>query len=110
AILFVQDDDDKFVWQSYATGPVWALGVSEVTDLGLSLYPNPAATSFNVTFSGESNSASVRIIDMNGKEVLNQSISNLNGSVNCDFLQNGLYFVELNANGKTAVKKLNIIR
>jgi hypothetical protein len=110
AIVFLQDDADKTVWQSASTAPDGALSVNEISDLGLTLYPNPATSSFNVTFSGNNSNGSVRIIDLNGKEVLSQNINSLNGNINCDQLTNGIYFVELTVDGKSAVKKLNIIR
>lgn len=110
AIVFLQDDADKTVWQSASTAPDGALSVNEISDLGLTLYPNPANSSFNVTFSGNNSNGSVRILDINGKEVLSQDINSLNGNINCDQLGNGMYFVELTVDGKTAVKKLNIIR
>ncbi len=110
AIVFLQDDADKTVWQSASTAPDGALSVNEISDLGLTLYPNPATSSFNVTFSGNNSNGSVRIIDVNGKEVLSQNINSLNGNINCDQLTNGIYFVELTVDGKSAVKKLNIIR
>ncbi len=110
AIVFLQDDADKTVWQSVSSGLTWPLGVNEINELGLNLNPNPAASSFSVTFTGSSSNGTIRILDINGKEVMTQNISSLNGTVNCDQLQNGFYFVELNVDGKTAVKKLNVIR
>ncbi|MCF8254170.1 MAG: T9SS type A sorting domain-containing protein [Bacteroidia bacterium] len=110
AIVFLQDDNDKTVWQSASTAPDGALAVTEVSELGLNIYPNPASSSFNVTFSGRSSNGSVRILDINGKEVMSQNINSMNGAINCDNLINGLYFVELTVDGKTAIKKLNIIR
>jgi hypothetical protein len=110
AIVFLEDDNDKTVWQSASSAPDGALAVNEVSELGLNLYPNPAKNSFEVTFNGSSSNGSVRIIDMNGREVLTQNVNSLNGLINCDNLINGLYFVELTVDGKTAVKKLNVIR
>ncbi|OYU96899.1 MAG: hypothetical protein CFE21_01025 [Bacteroidetes bacterium B1(2017)] len=110
AIVFLQDDNDKTVWQSASTAPDGAMAVTEINELGLNLFPNPAKNSFEVTFNGNSSNGTVRIVDMNGREVLNQNVNSLNGVINCDNLINGLYFVELNVAGKTAVKKLNIIR
>jgi len=110
AIVFLEDDNDKTVWQSASTAPDGALAVNEVSELGLNLFPNPAKNSFEVTFNGSSSNGSVRIVDMNGREVLTQNVNSLNGVINCDNLINGLYFVELTVDGKTAVKKLNVIR
>ncbi len=110
AIVFLQDDADKTVWQSETTTPLGPVSVTEINELGLNVYPNPSKGNINVTFGGNSSNGSVRIVDMNGKEVLAQTINSLNGEINCENLSNGLYFVELTVAGKTATKKLNIIR
>ncbi len=110
AIVFLQDDADKTVWQSETTTPLGPVSVTEINELGLNIYPNPSKGNINVTFGGNSSNGSVRIVDMNGKEVLAQTINSLNGEINCENLSNGLYFVELTVAGKTATKKLNIIR
>ena len=110
AIVFLQDDADKTVWQSETTTPLGPVSVTEINELGLNIYPNPSKGNINVTFGGNSSNGSVRIVDMNGKEVLAQTINSLNSEINCENLSNGLYFVELTVAGKTATKKLNIIR
>lgn len=110
AIVFLQDDNDKTVWQSASTAPNGGVSVAEINELGLSIYPNPASSSFEVSFTGASSNAAVRILDMNGREVLKQDINSLNNTIQCEQLINGLYFVELTSGGKTAVKKMNIIR
>jgi hypothetical protein len=110
AVVFLQDDNDKIVWQSASTAPNGGVSVAEIDELGLSVYPNPATTSFEVNFTGSSSNAAVRILDMNGREVLKQDINSLNNTIQCEQLINGLYFVELTVNGKTAVKKMNIVR
>jgi hypothetical protein len=110
AVVFLQDDNDKTVWQSASTAPNGGVSVAEIDELGLSVYPNPATTSFEVNFTGASSNATIRIVDMNGREVLKQDINSLNNTIQCEQLINGLYFVELTSGGKTAVKKMNIVR
>jgi len=110
AVVFLQDDNDKTVWQSASTAPNGGVSVAEISELGLSIYPNPASSSFEVSFTGASSNAAVRILDMNGREVLKQDINSLNNTIQCEQLINGLYFVELTSGGKTAVKKMNIVR
>ncbi len=110
AVTFIQDDADKTIPQSAASAPVWILGSSEIEELGLTLFPNPANTSFTLSYSNKLTEGLVKIMDMNGREVLSQVINEANKQINCEHLQNGIYFVELTANGKKAIKKLNIIR
>jgi hypothetical protein len=110
AIVFLQDDADKTVWQSETSTPLGPMSVTEINELGLNVYPNPTKGNFTVTFGGTHSNGTLRILDMNGKEVLTQEVNSLNGDINCENLSNGLYFVELTVAGKTATKKLNIIR
>ncbi len=110
AIVFLQDDADKTVWQSETSTPLGPMSVTEINELGLNVYPNPTKGNFTVTFGGTHSNGTVRILDMNGKEVLTQEVNSLNGEINCDNLSNGLYVVELTVAGKTATKKLNIVR
>jgi hypothetical protein len=110
AIVFLQDDADKTVWQSETSTPLGPMSVTEINELGLNVYPNPTKGNFMVTFGGTHSNGTVRILDMNGKEVLTQEVNSLNGEINCDNLSNGLYVVELTVAGKTATKKLNIVR
>lgn len=110
AIVFLQDDNDKTVWQSVSSTPLGAMSLNEVEELGLSIYPNPTQGNINISFNGRSSNGTVRVIDMNGKEVMTKEINSLNSQVNLEQLANGLYFVELTVDGKTAVKKLNVNR
>ncbi len=111
-VAFIQDETTKEVFQSTWSAQDWALGLTQNNpgELNFKVYPNPATSEFIIDYSGNIQNASVKIMDINGKEVLTQNISNLNNTIKCDNMQNGLYFVELNVDGKTAVKKLNIIR
>jgi hypothetical protein len=80
-----------------------------MSDLGATIYPNPAKNNFNIKLQ-EMQSGSVNIYDLTGKRVLSTELNGLETEVNCNTLQNGLYVVEITVDGKTQVQKLNIAR
>jgi len=69
------------------------LAITDFQIEGINLYPNPTADILNFSLKGlEANS--VRIIDLNGKIVLNTTISSEN-NINVSSLDSGVYFAQL---------------
>ncbi|MFN9581544.1 MAG: T9SS type A sorting domain-containing protein [Bacteroidota bacterium] len=110
-VVFVQDDATKEVLQSEwsSTGIYSSAKEVSMSDLGATIYPNPAKSNFNIKLQ-EMQSGSVAIYDLTGKRVLSTELNGLETEVNCNTLQNGLYVVEITVDGKTQVQKLNIAR
>ncbi len=110
AIVFVEDDTEKQVWQSQSTAAVFPLNVKTVNKNNqFNVYPNPAQSNFVIEFNNET-AGSIRIVDVNGKEVYNTSINSMNQTIDCSNLNNGLYFVQIEANGVITSQKLNIAK
>lgn len=110
AIVFVEDDTKKEVWQSQSTAAVFPLNVKTVsTNNQFNVYPNPAQSNFVIEFNNET-SGSIRIVDVNGKEVYTTAINSMNQTIDCSNLNNGLYFVQIEANGVITSQKLNIAK
>lgn len=108
-VIFVQNDANKEVLQSAWTAQDFPVGVANVEEPAsdLTIYPNPASSSIRIKL--DAKQASVRIFDMNGKVIIKSSITDMNNVVNCDTLNNGLYFVEVaTEDGKTTIQKLVI--
>lgn len=110
AVVFVEDDTKKEIWQSQSTAAVFPLAVKKVNENNqFSVYPNPAGNNFSIEFK-TATVGSIRIIDINGKEVYNITINSMNQSVDCSSLNNGLYIVQIEANGSISSQKLNIAK
>jgi hypothetical protein len=110
AVVFVEDDTKKEVWQSQSSASVFPLNVKNVNSDNLFIvYPNPAQSTFNIDFKNAT-TGSVRIFDLNGKEVYKASINSVNQLIDCSSLNNGLYIVQIEANGIVSSKKLNIAK
>jgi len=110
-VVFVQDDATKEVLQAeWSSAGIYASAKEvNMSDLGATIYPNPAKNIFNIKLQ-EMQSGSVNIYDLTGKRVLSTELNGLETEVNCNTLQNGLYVVEITVDGKTQVQKLNIAR
>jgi hypothetical protein len=88
-----------------------ATSVTETADNNYRLYPNPASTEFNIEFASTVNEGSIRIMDIQGREIMQKNINNVDfQSMNIAQLENGFYMVVINADGKTKTEKLTVIR
>lgn len=72
-------------------------------DLAISLYPNPTSDKFYLNINDE---ASISVIDMSGRIVLNQKYSQ-NG-IEISTLKPSVYLVSIESNGKKTVKYLTV--
>ncbi|WP_033961397.1 T9SS type A sorting domain-containing protein [Psychroserpens jangbogonensis] len=85
-----------------------ALSVSEFDFNGFNMYPNPAKDVLNIKLNNITK-ANLSIYDIQGKLVLEHSISEeQNFELNVSDLQSGMYFVKLNTETRSIVKKLII--
>ena len=73
-------------------------GVREIEkNNSFKIYPNPAANIIHLSY-GEINqnqSADVKVFSMDGRLLLSQKIYNNESSVDCSFLRNGFYVIQL---------------
>ena len=78
------------------------VGVNDISDTNVSIYPNPSNGIFQLSGISE---GVVEVLDITGKTVLKQVIS---GQTNIDLtaFQAGIYFVKVNSENKVLVKKV----
>ncbi len=78
--------------------------------IAMNVYPNPATSSVNVNFEAKGGEYSVSILDLAGRVVATQVVSNATGSTVVEMpvsaLQAGNYFVSVANNGSTYTQKL----
>jgi hypothetical protein len=82
------------------------LSVKQNQISGLSVYPNPVSKGTLYITSNSSNSKTVSVYDILGKQVLNAKTSN--NAVNVSSLKGGAYIVKITEDGKTDTRKLII--
>lgn len=99
---------DNFTFVSLiCSGLEDALGIQ-----GMDVYPNPSEGQFNITVSLKESfsKATLRILDVQGKEVWNrtrlQPTANWTESVGLNTLPRGIYTVELDADGQKVSRKI----
>lgn len=80
----------------------------------ISVFPNPTAGAFTVAVNlDKSADIKIKVINMVGQQLSTKTISNtLGGNFELDLSNEpqGIYFVEVIANGNSTVKKVNVIR
>jgi hypothetical protein len=110
-VVFVQNDVTKEVVQSEWTTPNYKTGFREMSfdDLGLKLFPNPANSSFTLSWDDVAN-AKVTVYDITGKQMMQIQANNSSNKlvVDCSGLSNGIYMVRMEKDGVIANQKLII--
>jgi len=79
------------------------LGIGDVDTFGIALYPNPTTEVINFTRQ-DLTGTQVQVVDMNGKIVLSETISS-NHTITVSSLKTGIYFAQLQVEGKQASYK-----
>ncbi|WP_242203943.1 T9SS type A sorting domain-containing protein [Aestuariivivens insulae] len=73
---------------------------------GFSIYPNPTTLDFVTISSNSSSLMDIIIIDLLGKQVIKQTISN--NKLNVSYLKKGIYLIKVSQEGAVATSKLII--
>jgi hypothetical protein len=96
------DDIQVFDMGSYPAG------ISDLGNLSSSIYPNPANNEITIT-SNEEGDAQLTILNTVGQAVYNsKSYFKNKKTIDCTQLANGIYFLKLEINQKTSVKRMII--
>jgi hypothetical protein len=89
-----------------------ATSLSENELTSLSVYPNPASTEVNVSFEAKNANYLVKLVDLQGRVISNQNLTNLNGtqviSIPTENVAKGSYIVSITSNGLTSTKSVVI--
>ena len=75
-------------------------------DFSVSMYPNPAKEQVSIRIDGVSGKVSVALIDMSGRTVMSDTTESSEIQFNVSALAKGTYFVRLNGEGISTVRKL----
>lgn len=86
------------------------LGVEELGDLSIDVYPNPSNGQIVLDITGDSEGLMLEVMDMNGKRVYSESTgeftSGLRKTVDLTNLANGMYFLKLDNGTSSSTKKI----
>jgi hypothetical protein len=73
----------------------------------VAVYPNPFTHKLNIDLTAlQGDKINVNVSDVSGKIIYMETLTSLNHSIDLEYLQKGIYFVEINAGDGKMVKKL----
>jgi len=72
-----------------------SVGIEELDNSILNVYPNPASTTLNIAVDNKLLNNSIRVIDVLGNEVFTSSINSNIETINISNLSKGMYFVKI---------------
>ena len=77
-------------------------------DISVSVYPNPFQDKITISFENESSNAKVKLVDITGKQLYNNSFSGNSIEINnLENLNSGIYFLKIeDQNGSFTTKKI----
>lgn len=106
--------DFKDCRKNKATSAAAAVGVAKTAEgftTQMMLYPNPAQNNVNVQFECQTDTASIAIYDLTGKQLSTQAVNSKKGTVNIylSTFAAGIYVVVLKENGYISLQKKLII-
>lgn len=102
-------DFNEAVMTNTATTTIEAAASIEEFESNLfTIYPNPASGNVNIAVNNLTEEAQVSVTDVLGKTVLSSTISDANTNLNVSSLKSGVYFITLQAQDKSATKKVVI--
>ena len=90
-------------WSEKYTFRTTAVGIEEVVNGNVVLYPNPASTM--VTIRGIEGESTVTVVDLNGREVY-KNTANSDLTIDLTGYAKGAYFVRITGESTTAIRKL----
>lgn len=84
-----------------------SVGITEVSQFGFNVYPNPSKDVFNFTFNGQ-NELMIQLTDLNGKILWSETSENGAGSINVSHYAVGTYLLKV-SNG-TSEEVIRVVK
>jgi hypothetical protein len=104
-------DSDPLTPDNWLITPVVLLGtvgINELTETWVTVFPNPASSVINVNSNSEIRK--IELVNMLGALVLSQEMNVVNTSLDVSSFNKGLYFLRMHTADGVVVKKLHIIK
>jgi hypothetical protein len=83
-----------------------SVGLKEVTNSLLSIYPNPVNENLTIKLSTEEKTIEYKIFDIAGKVILKGVLLNNSKSINVSMIDSGTYTIEISSGNKIIGKQL----
>jgi hypothetical protein len=85
------------------------LSVEDFEDANLKVFPNPTQTVLNIQFKNLAD-YSIKIFDINGKELMHKTITELNNTIDVSGYAKGIYLLQISSDNSVSTKTLKIIK
>jgi hypothetical protein len=86
------------------------IGIEELGDLSIDIYPNPTNGQIVLDIAGDSKGLMLEVMDVNGKRVYSEVIGSITSgvrkAVDLSSLSNGMYFLKLDNGSSSITKKI----
>jgi len=82
------------------------LGIEQLDETQIGLYPNPTTGTFTLSFGNEAISGEVFVSDMNGRIIVQEKISSVSSKTIQLDANNGVYYISVRTDKGTVYKKL----
>ncbi len=86
------------------------LGLEQLDETQISLYPNPTTGTFTLSFGNEAFSGEVIVSDMDGRTILQEEITNVNSKTIQLDANAGVYFISVKTSKGTVHKKMMLTK
>jgi hypothetical protein len=109
-LLFEQPVHEDYGWIEYIYEDCyWTVGISELSDFGISIYPNPADQNIKFDFKNpqKSESLKISIFDLQGREVKSVQIATVGEvEISVDEILTGVYLLKLSGDRLSHTQRL----
>jgi Domain of unknown function (DUF4465)/Secretion system C-terminal sorting domain len=97
-----------FAIDNFTTTKATFVGLAEQTsEINFNVYPNPTSNFINIQLSNNiEQPLEAKILDISGKTIYAKSLTQIETDLNVNFLQSGIYFLELTSGKQKTVKKI----
>ena len=104
-ILYIGESDNSDVRKITPNSSTLGINENNTTGFNVTLYPNPASTVLNIKVEKPEANTLLTIIDVSGKTIYTQNVTNALTTINTSTFPKGVYFLTVKSQDKKTVKK-----
>jgi hypothetical protein len=103
--VYCPEFDEIRIGRTFANVTSTPSAADDLEKLSAQITPNPAKTNLYITLEEDAKKASVSVFDMLGRSVLSNKFNGIQSELNVESLIKGMYFINIQADGKTITQK-----
>jgi hypothetical protein len=105
AATYCPEFDEIRIGRTFTDVTSTTSAADDLNKLSAQITPNPAKTNLFITLEEDAKKASVSVFDVLGRSVLSNKFSGIQSELNVENLIKGMYFINIQADGKTITQK-----